>query len=295
MLNTECMTFEDDLLLIASKVSSALNIFNETIVRDNKLVTIYGDDEFMALFATPHAERQDLCRLRLRTKDMEAEWDNVPLGFSLIDDGRAILSDMKRAAHASLKRNSIWYIDQQIKDVVGDRVLLTEMTSNKGYLYKVEFANGFVTYLSIIKDDKEYYQPHDVAQLYVIAKKNKEAISAPMTADECILMLVNVAMQTDRRIAEFVSVAEQCGGRTIVSDSYRTEYESFDGAKAVFDNGYAIKLRIENEEIIVELFGIFGAQTYILDVRKFRDISDVYRAVKEFASLPKYVPTQANS
>ena len=294
-MSVDIMAFDDDLTIMAHAVSSTLNIFNEAVVRDGKMVMTYGDDEFLSLSVTQSHECATMCYLRLRTRDMEAEWENVPLGFASTDDCKSILSTIKRAAHVSLKRNSVWYIDRQIKDIVGDRVLMTELTSNKGYLYKVEFTNGFVTYLSIVRDDREYYRPHDLSKLYFIANKNKEAISHAMTADECIVMLANVAMQTDRRVAEFVSVAEQCGGRTMVAESYRTEGVSFDGAKAMFGNGYALKLRIENEEMVVDLFGIAGSQTYILDVRRFKNMTDVYEAVKSFAALPQYVPATANS
>lgn len=284
--------FEDDLKFVASKVSSALNIFNETVVADNKLVTLYGNEEFIALFMTPHENNPKWGQLRLRTRDMAATWENVPVGFSKINESRGLLADMRRAAHVSLKRNSIWYIDQQIKDVVGDRVVFTELTTSKGYLYKLAFTNGFVIYLSISKDDKEYYKPHDVAALYIMVNQNREPISAPMTADECILMLVNVAMQTDRKVSEFISIAEQHGGRTAISHSYRTQDESMDEAKAVFSNGYAMKLRIQNGEVTVEVLGRYDNKTYLLDVKKFKDIEDVYDAIGEFAALPPYSPSQ---
>jgi hypothetical protein len=223
---------------------------------------------------------------------MAAAWNNVPLGFSQINESRGLFADMRKAAKVSLKRNSIWYIDQQIKDTVGDRVVFTELTTNKGYLYKVAFTNGFITYITIAKDDKEYYKPHDVAQLYMITQKNKEPISPPMTADECIMMLVNVAMQTDRKVSEFISIAEQCGGKTLISHSYRTEEGSVDEAKAVFSNGYALKLCIENDEIFVDALGRYNKKTYLLDRRKFTDINDVYSAVREFAVMPKYEPAE---
>lgn len=294
MLDIENMTFEDDLQFIANKVSAALNIFSETKVTNNKLITVYGDEEFVALFATPHETKPDFCHLRLRTRDMAAEWDRVPVGFSQINESRGLLSDMKRAAHVSLKRNSIWYIDQQIKDVVGDRLVLTELTSKKGYLYRVEFTNGFVTYMSIVQDDKEYFKPHNEAKLYFIVKKNKDPISPPMTADECIMMLVNIAMQTDKRIAEFVSTAEQCGGKTLVSQPYRMQDDSLDEAKAVFANGYALKLRIENNKLVVEALGRYSKQTYLLDVRHFEDMRDVCGVVREFSQLPQYNPSSDN-
>jgi hypothetical protein len=111
----DIVTFEDDLQFVADRVSNALNIFNETVVHDNKLVTLYGNEEFIALFITPKDNMPGWGSLRLRSKDMAAVWDNVPLGFSQINESRGLLSDMRKAAKVSLKRNSIWYIDQQIK------------------------------------------------------------------------------------------------------------------------------------------------------------------------------------
>lgn len=282
--------FENDLEFIATKVSSALNIFNETVVRNNKMVTLYGEDEFIALCLTPYDGKTDIGQLRLRTRDMAATWENVPVGFSQIDESRGLLLDMRRAAKVSLKRNSIWYLDRQINDVVGDRVVFTELTTNKGYLYKMAFTNGYIVYLSISKDDKEYYKPHDVAQLYMLVERTKEPISAPMTADECLMMLVNIAMQTDSKVSEFISVAEQYRGRTVISHSYRTKETSVDEVKAVFPNGYALKLRIQDGQITLEALCKYGKKTYLIGIKKFDNINDVYGCIAEFASLEPYEP-----
>ena len=286
----EIITFEDDLQYVADRASERLNMFADSAVANNKMITRYGNDEFIALILTPKESMPGWSKLRLRTKDMAAEWDNVPLGFSQINESRGLFSDIRKAAKVSLKRNCIWYIDQQIKNVVGDRVVFTELTTNKGYLYKISFTNGFVTYLTIVRDDKEYYKPHDVAKLYMLTQKNKEPISAPMTADECIMMLVNVAMQTDKRVAEFISVAEQCGGKTMISHSYRTEDTTVDEARAVFANNYALKLRIQNNKISLEALGKYNGRTEHIDERLFKNIQDVYDSVREFALLPQYTP-----
>lgn len=297
MFGNNHMTFEEDLEYIADKAATALNIFNETVSRDNKLVTMYGQDEFIALIITPYEENPfgpdddgQWGTLRLRTKDMAATWENVPAGFSQINESRGLLADMRRAAKVSLKRNSVWYIDRQMQDAIGDRVVFTELTTNKGYLYKVAFTNGFITYISIVRDDKEYNKPHDVAKLYFIASKTKEALSPPMTADECIMMLINVAMQTDMKVSEFISLAEQHGGRTTISHSYRTHDESVDEAKAVFANGFAMKLRIENDNISAEIVGRYGNKTYVLDSKTFEAIEDVYEAVVHLAKMEQFVP-----
>lgn len=297
MFGNNHMTFEEDLEFIADKAATALNIFNETVSRDNKLVTMYGQDEFIALILTPYEinpfgpnDDGQWGTLRLRTKDMAATWNNVPAGFSQINESRGLLADMRRAAKVSLKRNSVWYIDRQMQDAIGDRVVFTELTTNKGYLYKVAFTNGFITYISIVRDDKEYNKPHDVAKLYFIASKTKEPISPPMTADECIMMLINVAMQTDMKISEFISLAEQCGGRTTISHSYRTEDESVDEAKAVFANGFAMKLRVENENINAEIVGRYENKSYVLDSKTFESIEDVYDAVRHLSQMEEFKP-----
>lgn len=283
------ITFEDDLKYVAERVSEALNIFNETVVSENKLVTMYGKDEFIALFITPYENKESWGQLRLRTKDMAATWENVPVGFSQINESRGLLADMRRSAHVSLKRNSVWYIDRQIKDVVGDRIVFTELTTNKGYLYKIAFTNGYVIYLSVTRDEKEYYNDHDVAQIYCISTAKKEPISANMTADECIMMLINIAMQSDMRVSEFISVAEQCGGRTTIANSYRTEDDSYDEAKAVFLNGYAMKLRIENGNMIIDIIGKCNGQLYLLDTKQFEKIEDICDVIRDISSLSAYV------
>lgn len=288
MQNLDNDVFENDLQFVADKVSGSLNIFNETVVADNKLVTMYGKEEFIALLITPYEEHPNFGTLRMRTKDMAATWKNVPVGFSKINESRGLLSDMKRASHVSLKRNSIWYMDRQIQDVIGDRVVFTELTIDKGYLYQIAFVNGYITYLSIVKDDKEYHKPHELASLYMIVTKDKQPLSAPMTADECILLLVNIAMQNDKRTSEFVNIAEQYGGKTLITHSYRTQEESLDEAKAVFSNGYALKLTIKDDSINLDTFGRYDGKTYLLDKRTFDNINDIYDALKEFSELPKY-------
>jgi hypothetical protein len=181
MLEFNDAIFEDDLQFVADKVSDALNIFSETVVADNKMVTLYGNEDFIALLMTPNEDKKKWGKLRLRTRDMAATWDNVPVGFSQINESKGLLTDMRKAAHVSLKRNSIWYIDRQIKDVVGDRVIFTELTTNKGYLYKIAFTNGYITYLSITKDDKEYKE-----QLQKISNKRNKTIYA-LHEDDAIL------------------------------------------------------------------------------------------------------------
>lgn len=302
MLFNNDLSFEEDLEYIADKAATALNIFNETVSDGNRMITMYGKDEFIALIVTPYEDNpfgenddNEWGRLRLRTKDMAATWENVPAGFSQINESKGLLSDMRRAAKVSLKRNSIWYIDRQIQDIVGDRVVFTELTTNKGYLYKIAFTNGYVTYLSIVRDDKEYNKGHDIAQLFFIASKSKEQLSPAMTADECIMMLVNVAMQTDMKVSEFITLAEKYGGKTTISHSYRTVDNSVDEAKAVFANGFAIKLCIENGVIRAEIYGKHDNKNYLLDSKEFDNIEDVYGAIGDLAKLDTYVPNMGDT
>ena len=179
--------FEKDLLFVANKVSNALNMFNETQAAQNKLLTVYGHDEFIALLMTVYEDRPGWGSLRLRTRDMAATWNNVPVGFSQINESKGLLASMKKAAKLSLKRNSLWYIDKQLKDTIGERIKFTEITTNRGWLYKVTFTNDYVAYLSLIKEDSDYYKSHDEAQLYFFCKKDKTPVGAPLTADECLM------------------------------------------------------------------------------------------------------------
>ena len=64
--------FEDDLVMVSQNVAEALNMFEETVVKDNKLVTMYGHEEFIALFITPEENNGKFGSLRLRTRDMAA-------------------------------------------------------------------------------------------------------------------------------------------------------------------------------------------------------------------------------
>ena len=282
--------FEEDLEYIANQLSEILNIFNETVISNNQLVMLYGNDEFVSLKITFREDEPNVAQLRMRTRDMASTWDNVSVGFSKTSQGCSLLTEIKQAAHISLKRNSIWYIDQQIKNVVGDRVLFTELTTNKGYLYKITFTNGYDVCLSIVKDDAEYNKSHDQAKLYMITTMDKTPLSEPITADECILLLVNMAMQEDKRVAEFIKLTEQYGGKSSITYSYRTEEESFDEVKALFENGYALKLKIVNSVIELDVYGKYQDSMHSLEHKTFENIKDVYDALKKMSNLPKYEP-----
>ena len=285
--------FEKDLLFVANKVSNALNMFNETQAAQNKLLTVYGHDEFIALLMTVYEDRPGWGSLRLRTRDMAATWNNVPVGFSQINESKGLLASMKKAAKLSLKRNSLWYIDKQLKDTIGERIKFTEITTNRGWLYKVTFTNDYVAYLTLIKEDSEYYKSHDEAQLYFFCKKDKTPVGAPLTADECLMLLVEIAQKEDRRVAEFVNRANEYGGRSAITHSYRVTDESLDEAKCMFNNGYSMKFSIVNGELQLELYGTADdGQMYILDARAFEDVNDIYNALYEFSIAPKYVPGQ---
>lgn len=285
--------FEKDLLFVANKVSNALNMFNETQAAQNKLLTVYGHDEFIALLMTVYEDRPGWGSLRLRTRDMAATWNNVPVGFSQINESKGLLASMKKAAKLSLKRNSLWYIDKQLKDTIGERIKFTEITTNRGWLYKVTFTNDYVAYLTLIKEDSEYYKSHDEAQLYFFCKKDKTPVGAPLTADECLMLLVEIAQKEDRRVAEFVNRANEYGGRSAITHSYRVTDESLDEAKCMFNNGYSMKFSIVNGELQLELYGTADdGQMYILDARAFEDVNDIFNALYEFSIAPKYVPGQ---
>jgi hypothetical protein len=63
----------------------------------------------------------------------------------------------------------------------------------------------------------------------------------------------------------------------------------------MFQNGYALKIKIKDQDIVVELYGRHDKQTYILVTRKFDQIEDVYASVKEVAALPQYTPNQSEA
>lgn len=283
--------FEKDLLFVANKVTESLNMFNDTQAAQNKLLTIYGHDEFIALLMTAYEDRPGWGSLRLRTRDMAATWNNVPVGFSTINESKGLLASMKKAAKLSLKRNSIWYIDKELKDIVGDCIKFTEVTTNKGWLYKVVFTNDYIAYLTLIKDDSEYYKSHDDAQLYFFCKKDKTPVGAPMTADECLLLLAEIAQKEDRRVAEFVNRAIEFGGKAQISSSYREKNESFDEAKCVFSNGYTMRFAITNGELQLDLLGIApDGQMYEVDSRIFEDVNDIFEALQFFSAEPQFTP-----
>ena len=203
----EKLDFTQDLEFLADRVSDALNIFNNYGIKDNQLVIQYGKMSFLSLKLE---EMKDipfpLATLRLRTRDMAASWQYVPVGFSQINESRGLLNDMMKAAHPSPKKNSLWYIDYTIKDTIGERVVLSETVERRGYLYKAVFSNGFEAYITLTPDENEYKKDHSVAEIYSISNKKKEIVGQMMTADECLLVLINIALQTDLRVAEFIKL-----------------------------------------------------------------------------------------
>ena len=281
-------TFEDDLQFVATKVADSLNMFCEIMTDEHKLGVLYGRDEFIMLTVTPRENNPRVCQLRLRTKDMAGTWDNVPVGFSKINESRGLLNDMKRAAKLSLKRNSLWYIDYQIKDTIGEQVRFSEVKSKKGYFYKIEFLNGYVIHLAIEKNDQEYLKPHDEAKLYYLADKTHMPISAPMTADECIMLLINIGIQTDIRMAEFISCAEQFGAFVNVTNLYRAVDECYDEVIAKFNNQYSMKVVTKNKKITAEILGEADGKTVVIDKRDFDAITDVCIATEQLAKLPMF-------
>ena len=283
--------FEQDLLFVANKVSKSLNMFNETQAAQNKLLTVYGEDEFIALIMSVYENKPGWGSLRLRTRDMAATWNNVPVGFSKINESKGLLNSMKKAAKLSLKRNSLWYINKQLNDIIGDRIKFSEISTKKGWLYKVVFTNDYIAYLTLIKEDSEYYKSHETAQLYFLCKKDKTPIGAPLTADECLMLLVEIAMKEDRRVSEFVARAAELGGKSTITHSYRVPEESFDEAKCVFKNGYSLKFSITDGTMQLDLFGSDGSEVYELDSRIFDDVNDVFSVLSEYSKAPIYVPS----
>lgn len=283
------LDFSNDLEFLAAKVSDALNIFENHGIRDNQLVIQYGKRDFLSLKLEPMENIPfDLATLKLRTRDMAASWQYVPIGFSQINESRGLLNDMMKAAHPSPKKNSLWYIDSTARDVIGDRIIMSDTVERRGYLFKAVFTNGFEAFITLTADENEYKRDHAVAELYTISNKSKEALGQNMTADECLLVLVNMAVQTDKRASEFVRTVEEVGGKTSVPRAYRLPNESCDEVKAVFRNGYALKFTILNGTLSLDVLGRENGETYVLSSMRYDDFNKLIAFTKEIALMDKF-------
>lgn len=289
------LDFTNDLEFLANRVTDVLNIFNNRGIKDNQLVVQYGKKDFLSLKLEPMEDVPfPVATLRLRTRDMASTWRFVPEGFAMIDDSKVLFNDMLRAAHPSPKRNSLWYIESTIKDIIGDRILLAESSERRGYLFKAVLSNGFEAFITLTSDEDEYKKDHAIAELYSISNKTKDVLSQNMTADECLLVLVNMAMQNDKRSAEFVKAVEEVGGKTSVPRSYRLPEESCDEVKAVFKNGYALKFKILNDKMTLEVLGRMNGESYFITLMEYDDFDSLISFTKEITTMDPFQVSENN-
>lgn len=284
------LDYTEDLQFLADKVTDALNIFNKTRVLDNQLIIAYTDKDFIAVTMAEQKDTPEYATLKLRTRDMMAAWKNVPVGFSEINESKGLLSDMKKAAHPSLKKNGLWYIDKQIKDVIGDKAEIAEIASYRGYKYKVKLTNQYECQIILTKNDKEYTLDHDVARLYALYDMNGKQLTDFLSADECLLTLMNMSMMTDIRAAKFIEHVQSIGGKAKSTHAYRLPDESMDEVKAVSPNMYAIQLRISDDDITMDILGHAEGQIYDIVQKTFEDIDKACEFVSQLIQQPQFVP-----
>lgn len=282
--------FAKDLQYVADRVTDELNIFNKMKVTSNQLIIAYTDQDFIALTIKPQKDNPDFGIMNLRTRDMAASWKNVPVGFSRINQSKGLFEDMKRAANPSMKKNGLWYIDKQIRDVIGDLVEMAEPKTNKGFKHLVKFTNGYSCYIALNKDEREYKLPHDAARLYSFVDLNGNVISDYMSADVCILQLLNKAMMTDMRAIKFVEVVSALGGKAKTTHTYRLQDETLDEVKGVFPNGYAVTFKITKTGLYIDMYSQYQNELYELDNREFKNIDDIFAYVDALAREPSFIP-----
>ena len=286
------LDFTEDLQFVADRVSTSLNIFNKTKVTSNQLIIAYTDRDFIAVTMVEQPENPQYATLKLRTKDMAASWKNVPIGFSQINESRGLFADMKRAAHPSLKKNGLWYIDKQIKETIGEYTEVAEVASYRGYKYHVKMNNQYECYILLTKNEAEYRKPHDAACLFALQDPSGKVLCVYVTADECILTLVNMALMTDLRAAKFVETVHAIGGRAKPTHSYRLPDDSMDEVKAAFPNQYAIQLQIKNTGITMEVFSKSQDKMYEVETKTFEDMDQATEFIKELVTRAPFVPNE---
>lgn len=284
--------YENDLVYIAEHITTELNMFNDTKVRDNHLVTFYGKNDFLSLKIVE--DSANTTSLRFRTKDMGATYQNIPVGFSKLPQCKILFRDMKNAAKLSLKKNSLWYISHEIEDMVGPYIQMSELTVAKGKKKNklvVKFQNQYTAYLNLVDDIDEYHKPHNLACLYKMTNKDGLELTGAMTADECLITLCTIAMQTDLRIAKLITIAKKYGGSASTPLSYRCPDDALDTVNIVFPNQYGVKVVIQNEQIIADLIGQDNSTTYIIEKREFQNIDSLFAALSEISQLEKFTYT----
>lgn len=280
--------YRADLENIARDAQQKLNIFCKTKVEDDSIIIAYGKNDFIYLKLYDYDGKY--AYLRLRTKDMTAVWNYVPVGFSNLGNG--LWADMKRAAHPSFKKNALWYIDSEIRATIGNRLAITNTSINRGYSYKIRLSNGHNVFISLVKNEAEYKKKLGLANIFIVCDRNQKPLFAPMTVQECLIYVLNISLQSDIRVTKFVEKAHSLGGKACTVTSYRLPEESLDKAKALFPNGYGCALSITDKEILLQLYAQDATDVYALDERVFETFDGVLAGIEELSKMPKFDPTE---
>jgi hypothetical protein len=277
--------YSQDLQYLADNVMSALNIYAAVKITNNQLIVAFTNQDY--IFVVLEEQPNGLATLRLRTRDMAAAWQNVPEGFSQINESRGLFSDMKKAAHPSLKKNCLWYIGYQIKETLGDRLKIAEVASYRNFKYKFEFTNQYSGIIQLTKDGKEYNRSHAEAAIFALFNNDGQQMTEYMCTDECLLTLSNMAMMKDKRAAAYVEQILQWGGKAKVTHSYRLPTESMDEVKAALPNRYAIQLQITDKGFFVKVLskGTDGTM-YLMEDKEFTSMDEVFAYTEKLINLP---------
>lgn len=277
--------YSQDLQYLADNVMEALNIYAAVKVTENQLIVAFTNQDYIFILLEP--QDNGLATLRLRTRDMSASWRNVPVGFSRINESKGLFSDMKRAAHPSLKKNCLWYIGYQIKETLGDRLQVAEVASYRNFKYKFAFTNQYEGTIHLTKDGKEYNRPHAEAKIFALFNADGEQMTDYLCTDECLLTLANMAMMKDKRAAAFVEQIINWGGKAKVTCSYRLPEESMDEVKAALPNRYAMQLQITDKGFFIKVLtkGTDGTM-YLMEDKELASMEEVFAYAEKLVSLP---------
>jgi hypothetical protein len=282
--------YSQDLQYLADHVTSALNIYAAIQVTPNQLIVAFTNQDY--IFVSLEEQSNGLATLRLRTRDMAAAWQNVPAGFSQINESRGLFADMKKAAHPSLKKNCLWYIGYQIKETLGDRLKIAEVASYRNFKYRFEFTNQYSGIIQLTKDGKEYNRSHAEACIFALFNNEGQQMTEYMCTDECLLMLANMAMMKDKRAAAYVEQIMQWGGKAKVTHSYRLPTESMDEVKAALPNRYAVQLQITDKGFFIKVLtkGTDGTM-YLMEDKELSSMEEVFAYTEKLINLPVADPS----
>lgn len=280
--------YRDDLMWIAMEAQNKLNIFCKTKVEDDSIIIAYGKSDF--IYLKIFNQNDNWASLKLRTKDMSAQWDYVPVGFSKLGDG--LWADMKRAAHPSFKKNALWYLDSEVRLTIGNRMAISNTSLNRGYMYKIRLSNGHIFFVALSKNEADYKKKLSLSNVFVICDRQQRPLLKPMTVQECLLYILNLSLKEDIRATKFVEKVHSLGGKACTVTSYRLPEESLDKAKAAFPNGYGASFSITDADMSIQIYGQGNQEAYLLDEKSFDKIEDVLAEIEDLSKMPKFEPNQ---